>query len=294
MQGVIPLAPALLEPLTPLKKRTGARSQFFPSPSKSTAKSPAKPRPPAGTVSCIEVPPLWNDRFGLIQEEFAHEPFKLLVAVIFLNKTRGKYAIPVFRQLLRLYPEPASIVAAGVPALRDLLRPLGLQTQRAHKLVGLAQTWRDSPPKKGTRYRTSNYPLPADGKDIKVDEILPDSSEDPRIGAWEVGHLPGLGPYAYDSWRIFCRDELRGLSKGWNAESASTGFESEWKRVLPTDKELRALLRWMWLKEGFVWDPKTGDKEPASEELMTRAIKGGLKWDDEDEFGQAETPVDEV
>jgi methyl-CpG-binding domain protein 4 len=259
---------------TPSKKRTGNKSPFFslPSPLKS-------PRPPAGTVSCIEVPPLWDERFGLIQEEFAHDPFKLLVAVIFLNKTRGKYAIPVFRQLIELYPEPGLVVAAGMPALSGLLRPLGLQTQRAKKLIKLAQDWMDNPPVQGSRHRTLNYPMPGCGKDIKPAEVLAD--DDPRPGAWEVGHFQGcgLGPYAYDSWRIFCRDELRGLARKWNGEGAGPMFEPEWKRVLPKDKELRVLLRWMWLKEGFVWDPVTGDKEPATEDLMARAIKGGLKGD---------------
>jgi len=30
-------------------------------------------------------------------------------------------------------------------------------------------------------------------------------------------------------------------------------FEPEWMRVVPKDKELRAFLRWKWLKEGWNW-----------------------------------------
>lgn len=83
------------------------------------------------------------------------------------------------------------------------------------------------------------------------------------------------GPYALDSWRIFCRDVLRGVATGWNGEnSKQEGFQPEWMRVLPEDKELRAYLRWMWLKEGFVWDPYTGEKEVAGPELV-RAAMGG-------------------
>jgi methyl-CpG-binding domain protein 4 len=114
------------------------------------------------------------------------------------------------------------------------------------------------------------------GRDIKKDEILTDDDE--RI-AWEIGHMT-QGPYAIDSWRIFCRDELRCVARGWNGEGAAEGFQPEWMRVLPEDKELRAYLRWMWLKEGFEWDPFTGDKEVASERLTRAAMEGKIVWDD--------------
>jgi methyl-CpG-binding domain protein 4 len=259
---------------SPSKKTTRKKSQFF------SKLSPQKrPRPPAGTVSCVEVPPLWDAKFGLIQEEFANSPFNLLVAVIFLNKTRGKYAIPVFRKLIEMYPTPQDFATADTSTLSFVIQPLGLQNQRAKKIINLAKSWISDPPAKGRRHRTLNYPYPGAAKRIKVGDIL--SDDDPRPGAWEVGHLPGLGPYAFDSWRIFCRDRLRSLADGWNGEGAGPMFEPEWKRVVPEDKELRAILRWMWLKEGWAWNPISGEKEVASKELMKRAEKGGLEWDGE-------------
>jgi hypothetical protein len=45
-------------------------------------------------------------------------------------------------------------------------------------------------------------------------------------------------------------------------------------RVLPRDKELRACLRWMWMKEGWEWDPVTGEREVLREDLR-RAVDGG-------------------
>ena len=45
-------------------------------------------------------------------------------------------------------------------------------------------------------------------------------------------------------------------------------------RVIPEDKELRDLLRWMLLEERFEWDPFTGEKVVASPELMIAAIEG--------------------
>jgi len=148
-------------------------------------------------------------------------------------------------------------------------------------------------------------------------------------GAWEIAHLPGVGAYAIDSWRIFCRDVLRGVASGWEGEDAEalatvhraschrepnqgdresnqgnareydpdtsvdsnardeetrteqslqlqrpvllddgetrSKFEPEWMRVLPLDKELRAYLRWKWLKKGWVWDQSTGNKTRVEE-----------------------------
>jgi hypothetical protein len=137
--------------------------------------------------------------------------------------------------------------------------------------------WIEDPPVKGKRYAVPGYPTPTSGRSIKKGEIL--SDEDERE-AWEIGHMT-QGPYSLDSWRIFCRDILRGVATGWNGEGSEEGFQPEWMRVIPEDKELRAFLRWMWLKEGFEWDPYTGEKVVASPELMTAAMEGRIVWDDE-------------
>ena len=128
---------------------------------------------------------------------------------------------------------------------------------------------------RGKRYKKQNYPLKGDGRGVANDEVLDDDDE--RV-AWEISHLPGLGPYSHDSWRMFCRDELRGVAKGWNGDDAADPdvFEPEWKRVIPLDKELRAWLTWMWLKEGWVWNKETGHRTKAGEDLMKMANGGGI------------------
>jgi hypothetical protein len=255
-------------PSTP-QKQTGTMSPYFtPSPSK-------KPRASPGTVSCIAAPPISYKTFGLIQEEFAKEPFKFLVAIIYLNRTRGSIAIPKFRTFIERYPTAESISSLDVETIASFIQPLGLQNQRAATIRRLAILWVADPPVKGSRFRTPHYPTMDASKNIQADEVLSDN--DTREGALEIGHIPGLGAYAWDSWRIFCRDELRGLASSWNGEDAALGFEPEWKRVLPGDKELRAFLRWMWLKEGWNWNPETGELEVASEELMRMGQQGGLK-----------------
>ncbi|EGD99452.1 hypothetical protein TESG_06887 [Trichophyton tonsurans CBS 112818] len=224
-------------------------------------------------ASCIPFPPTSTAVFGLIQEKLAHEPFRLLIATIFLNRTRGEVAIPVICSLFEHYPTIESLANANFDELVPLIQRLGLQNSRARKCIALAKAWIANAPQSGKRYRKLHYPNKSDGLDIECGETVTD--DDPRV-AWEVGHLPGIGPYAIDSWRIFCRDKLRGLATDWNGADALEGFSPEWKSVLPKDKELCAYLAWMWLKDGWLWDPQTGKKVAASRRILRAVENGGL------------------
>lgn len=221
---------------------------------------------------------------------------------------------------------------------------LGLQNQRAKKVVALAKAWVQDVPRRGRRWRRLHYPTKGDGSDVGREEAVGDEDDESESEddekreaegvnktkgnkrvAWEVGRLPGVGSYAIDSWRIFCRDELRGLPHGLPSleeltdvseteareghadrnqladinpvadnhppeEHAETDelkpekvnqklkeeLSKEWTRVLPLDKELRAYLRWRWLRLGYIWDPVTGSRERASAEMIIEAEKGGV------------------
>ncbi|KAI9745656.1 MAG: hypothetical protein M1818_001190 [Claussenomyces sp. TS43310] len=273
------------------RAKTDDKSPFFPSliqdkeskrkrATSETRESPKKKvRPKAGTVSCVPFPRLDAERFGLIQEKFAKDPFRMLIAVTFLNRTKGKDAIPVFFQLMDRYDSPAKLAAAENDDIVEIVRHLGLQVARAKSLKKIASFFVDDPPIRGRRYRVLNYPEKGlgFGTDINKDEILTD--EDARYGAWEIGHFV-TGAYALDSYRIFCRDILRGEAEGWNGEGRGDDFEPEWKRVVPVDKELRALLMWAWLREGIRYDALSGEKEPASDELLDAGAEGRIAWDD--------------
>ncbi|KAL2072699.1 hypothetical protein VTL71DRAFT_12042 [Oculimacula yallundae] len=284
-------SPYFTPPVTPAKPRKVKKedtSEFNPeesqklSPIKDGSTPPssqgsAKKRIPGKTVSCIPFPPLSAPHFGLIQEKLAHNPFRLLIAVTFLIRTHGKHAIPVFYQLMEKYPSPEALVAADKADIVPIIRHLGLQNQRAATYQTYAKIWLEDPPMKDKRYPVRGYPEAESGRDIKKGETILDTDE--RL-AWEIGHMT-QGPYAIDSWRIFCRDVLRGVAEGYNGEGTAEGFQPEWMRVVPEDKELRAYLRWMWLKEGFEWDPFTGEKDVAEKELMRAAMEGRVAWDDE-------------
>ena len=277
----------------PKRKSTGKRSAYFIPPKppldpvidrvdhyNTTGK---KKRVPAGT-STAPVPPISHPRFGIIQEKLWREPFWLLIAVTFLNKTAGRAAAPIFWKLKEQYQTPEKLAEADQGELCQIVWRLGLQRQRSTRLIKMAKAWVEGgEPVKGVRWRVLNYPVKGDGKAYKNGEPVEEDAEDVE-GAIEIGKIPGCGPYAWDSWRIFCRDVLRGVADDYNGENArAENFVPEWQKVLPLDKELRACLRWMWLREGWIWDPETGEKRRATEEEMERAVKGEMEVEDEKE-----------
>lgn len=251
--------------------------------------SPYFANPLVDPESCLPFPPIDAPSFGLIQEQLAHDPFRLLIATIFLNRTRGGVAIPVLFRVFGRYPTVEAMAQADPAELVSMIHSLGFQNQRAKKCIGLAQTWLSQPPTKGRRYRQLHYPQKLDGRDMRRDECIDD--DDPRV-AWEVAHLPGVGAYSLDSWRIFCRDELRGQARDWNGSHALTpDFTPEWKTVLPYDKELRAYLTWMWLKEGWSWDRETGQRTTASDKMMRAAHRGGVAHEENGNWVLEMSPV---
>lgn len=242
-----------------------------------------KRRRVAAGESANPFPPTDKPYFGIIQERTWHEPFWLIIATVFLNKTTGRQAAPTFWKIRQRWPQPRQLAQADPVELFEMIAHLGLQNQRTKRILQLAAAWTANPPVKGHRTRKLNYPEKGDGKQWKKDEIVEEDADD-CAGALEIAHIPGCGAYAYDSWRIFCRDVLRGVATDFNGKNAaSPDFEPEWKRVLPADKELRACLRWMWLKEGWIWNPLTGEKRRATEEEMEKAAKGEIEVEDEDE-----------
>ena len=207
----------------------------------------ARQRPDRRPQSRHVFPTADASSFGIIQENIAHNLYHLVIQAMLWNQTSGIQARPVFFALIEKYPDPMHLSQASVSELTAMLRPLGLQNIRAKRCIALALRWVENPPTPMQQYVRKGYP-----------------SQGASNEGYEIAHLPGVGPYALDSFRIFHRDEMRGLAGDWLGNgSTSEHFEPEWKRVLPKDKELRAYLRWRWLKEGFLWNDETGERVSA-------------------------------
>jgi len=301
--------------------RRVTRSSFFITPVSSvpapvptlSALKTKSPRPPRGTVSCLPFPRLDTPSFGIAQERFTHDPFRLLIAVTFLIRTSGRTSMPVFRKLMELYPTPRALADGDPAEIELMIRHLGLSNNRTATIQKYARLWEENPPQPGVRYGVKNYPKQGDGKDVRAGKRL--EAGDVSEAAWEIGHMT-QGRYAIDSWRIFCRDVFMGRASNNDqgvdsvddeglggsiengtkrqrkkkkktmtrrtskrAKQAKQGFQPEWMRVLPEDKELRAYLRWMWMREGWEWDPHTGERVVLSREMHDAVQERRVVWD---------------
>ncbi|OAG37685.1 hypothetical protein AYO21_08048 [Fonsecaea monophora] len=186
-----------------------------------------------------------TQHYGLAEEEYADHPFQLLVLCIFLNRTRGERAIPAARRFFLQFPDPEHLARAKYDETVLFFRDLGLP-RRAGWVIDLAKDWLSQPPKAGVTYQKSY-----NGK-ITVES--------------EVAHLKGVGKYASDAWRIFCKDELY-RQAGFDVD------EPEWTKVLPEDKELRRYITW---KRAASQIPSLGKEDQEAEELLTGLQKLSL------------------
>ena len=144
---------------------------------------------------------------------------------IFLNRTQKQNAVRQARILLQQYPTPEALAKADCDDIKLFFTQVGLP-KRAEWLVELAKTWCTDPPQANKLHKKG-------------------------AGRSEVSHLKGVGNFAIDTWRIFCKDDLY-------KEAGSRLKTPEWKKVLPSNEGLKTYLRDMWDKEGFDWDPRDG------------------------------------
>jgi A/G-specific adenine glycosylase len=61
-------------------------------------------------------------------------PYQILVAEIMLQKTRAENIVDIYRQFIETYPNPMKLSQTSIPALIDLLKPLGLYKIRSKRL----------------------------------------------------------------------------------------------------------------------------------------------------------------
>lgn len=131
------------------------------------------PSPPRRKVFKKWTPP--RSPFNLVQETLFHDPWKLLVATIFLNKTSGKMAIPLLWQFFEHYPTAAVAREADLMPMSEILKPLGLYKLRAKIIIRFSD-----------EYLTKQWRYPIE--------------------------LHGIGKYGNDSYRIFCVEEWKDVT----------------------------------------------------------------------------------
>jgi len=69
----------------------------------------------------------------------AGDGWAVLAAAMLLRKTTTSQVVKVYGEFLRRYPTPAALASASVEELRELLKPLGIENQRAQLFKRLAE-----------------------------------------------------------------------------------------------------------------------------------------------------------
>jgi methyl-CpG-binding domain protein 4 len=126
---------------------------------------------------------------GLLQESLWPDEWKILMSCLMLNQTTRKQVDKVVWQFFDKWPDPQSFMKSKHEDVSDLLRPLGFYNRRP----------------KAMRRFTEEY--------IQKEWLEPIE-------------LHGIGKYANDAWRIFCR--------------------GDWKAVDPQDHALNKYHSWLW------------------------------------------------
>jgi len=172
-------------------------------------------------------------------EHVAHDPWKVLVAVTLLNKTAGKLAVPAFFKIMALWPTAQALARAPPDVLEGLIKHLGLGRSRTARLIKMSRVYIEDPPAIDHLRPTKCY------MNVCVrNEAGEPSLVKQRYPPTAISHVPGSGPYALDSYRIFCVGD------------------DEWKSVFPQDKELVKYLKWKWaVAELRQWDELRGPGE---------------------------------
>lgn len=83
----------------------------------------------------------WYDKHGDkdLPWRRTRDPWAILVAAFLLRKTTTGQVISVYEELLKRYPTPKALLSASEDEIKELIRPLGIEHQRARHLKELAE-----------------------------------------------------------------------------------------------------------------------------------------------------------
>ena len=94
--------------------------------------------------------------FGLLEELFHDNPWRLLFSTVLLNRTSRQQVDAVMYEFLSKWPTPESVVATSADDISIVIRPLGMCNRRASGLIRFSRDYmelvrRKSDPKSWTR-----------------------------------------------------------------------------------------------------------------------------------------------
>ena len=156
-----------------------------------TSRQPRKRKAPSENINYVrpekrnfELIAIVDSPFGLLEELFHDNPWRLLLSTILLNRTTRVQVDVVLFEFLTKWPKPESVVDAKWEDISSVIRPLGIRHRRAKGLIRFSRDYL---------------------------ELL--QRKDPtRWSREDVLSLYHCGDYAYDAYRIFMQKNIATLA----------------------------------------------------------------------------------
>ena len=129
--------------------------------------------------------------FGLLEELFADDPWKLLLSTILLNRTTRRQVDAVLYKFLEMWPTAEDAANADVTEILECVTPLGIKFRRSAGIIRFSKEYLELIRSKCSRHFGENGTDPAFALEDK-----------------DVLNLHGCGRYALSAYRIFILGDL--------------------------------------------------------------------------------------
>ena len=140
-----------------------------------------------------------KSKLDLIQEDYGHDPYKLLSACILCSRTSGSQTVrDVVKSFFDKYRTPSAVLSADIATMEKELKPLGLNREKTMKKFaeGFLRQWT------------------------------------------HVHELHGCGAFASSSFHVFCRGDYQKVLREKKCDKNVRAYASYLKRVVDqTDAE---------------------------------------------------------
>jgi methyl-CpG-binding domain protein 4 len=83
-------------------------------------------------------------KYGLVQEKYWPDGWKILVCCLCLNLTTRRQMEPVVEEMFRRWPTPGLLASCDVEELQELIKPLGMWRRRAATLIKMSRQYCES------------------------------------------------------------------------------------------------------------------------------------------------------
>ena len=152
-----------------------------------------------GTGNLRTVASCANDKawspFGLLEELFADDPWKLLLSTILLNRTTRRQVDSILYKFLELWPTAKDAANADVAEILQVVTPLGIKYRRSAGIIRFSKEYIELIRSKRSRH------FAADAGDSESDPAFALEDND-------VLNLHRCGRYALSAYRIFILGDL--------------------------------------------------------------------------------------